>query len=145
MRLFLRPGAPLKRGSRPRHRPRDAGRAAKWNHRHNLLVRVDGAHLRSHATIDALCLELEPLADTLAVVVHVQDAAPSDRDGRDTLSRNCQLAPGDHSMFQRAREVDVLDPGVRAQHRASTGHVQRVPPPHQSAGDRAALEAMAEM
>ena len=120
-------------------------RSANWIDRHNLLVRVDGAHLRSHYTIDALCMQLEPLGDTLAVVVHVQDAAPRDRDGMDTLSRNCQLAPGDHSMFQRARTVDVLDPGVRAQHRATTEHEQRAQRQQQSAGDRAALEAMAEM
>ena len=120
-------------------------RSANWIDRHNLLVRVDGAHLRSHDTIDALCMQLEPLGDTLAVVVHVQDAAPRDRDGMDTLSRNCQLAPGDHSMFQRARTVDVLDPGVRAQHRATTEHSQQAQRPQQSAGDRAALEAMAEM
>ena len=120
-------------------------RSANWIDRHNLLVRVDGAHLRSHDTIDALCMQLEPLGDTLAVVVHVQDAAPSDRDGMDTLSRNCQLAPGDHSMFQRARTVDVLDPGVRAQHRATTEHEQRAQRQQQSAGDRTALEAIAEM
>ena len=120
-------------------------RSANWIDRHNLLVRVDGAHLRSHDTIDALCLQLEPLGDTLAVVVHLQDAAPVTRDGMDTLSRNCQLAPGDHSMFQRARTVDVLDPGMRAQHRATTEHTQQAQRQQQSAGDRAALEAMAEM
>ncbi len=120
-------------------------RSANWIDRHNLLVRVEGAHLRSHDTIDALCVQLEPLGDTLAVIVHVQDAAPIDRDGMDTLSRNCQLAPGDHSLFQRARTVDALDPGMRAQHRATTGHMQQSQRQQQSAGDRAALEAMAEM
>lgn len=120
-------------------------RSANWIDRHNLLVRVDGAHLHSQQTIDALCIELEPLGDTLAVVVHVQDAAPATRDGMDTLSRNCQLAPGDDSMFQRARTVDVLDPGVRGQHRAMVEHVQRGATREQGAGDRAALEAMPEM
>jgi len=120
-------------------------RSANWIDRHNLLVRVDGAHLRSQQTIDALCIGLEPLGDTLAVVVHLQDAAPATRDGMDTLSRNCQLAPGDHSMFQRARTVDVLDPGIRAQHRATVEHMQRGATREQSAGDRAALESMPEM
>ena len=120
-------------------------RSANWIDRHNLLVRVDGAHLRSQQTIDALCIGLEPLGDTLAVVVHLQDAAPATRDGMDTLSRNCQLAPGDHSMFQRARTVDVLDPGIRAQHRATVERIQTSPPAQQSAGDRAALDAMPEM
>ena len=120
-------------------------RSVNWIDRHNLLVRVDGAHLRSQQTIDALCIGLEPLGDTLAVVMHVQHAAPATRDGMDTLSRNCQLAPGDHSMFQRARTVDVLDPGVRAQHRATMEHMQRGATREQSEGDRAALEAMPEM
>jgi hypothetical protein len=120
-------------------------RSANWMDRHNLLLRVDGAHLRSHQTIDALCLALEPLGDTLAVVVHVQDAAAATRDGMDTLSRNCQLASGDHAMFQRARQVDLLDPGVRAQHRAEGERVRNAPPAAQSAGDRAALEAMKDM
>ncbi|MBK6923735.1 MAG: hypothetical protein IPH14_00325 [Thermomonas sp.] len=120
-------------------------RSANWIDRHNLLVRVDGAHLRSQQTIDALCIGLEPLGDTLAVVMHVQHAAPATRDGMDTLSRNCQLVPGEHSMFQRARTVDVLDPEIRAQHRATVERVQNAPPAEQSAGDRAALEAMAEM
>lgn len=120
-------------------------RSANWIDRHNLLVRVDGAQLRSQQTIDALCIGLEPLGDTLAVVVHVQDAAPATRDGMDTLSRNCQLAPGDHSMFQRARTVDVLDPGIRAQHRADVEHRRSDVERQQSAGDRAAIEAMPEM
>ena len=120
-------------------------RSANWIDRHNLLVRVDGAHLRNQQTIDDLCIGLEPLGDTLAVVVHVQDAAPATRDGMDTLSRNCQLAPGDQSMFHTERTVDVLDPGIRAQHRATVEHMQRGVGREQSAGDRAALEAMPEM
>ena len=48
-------------------------------------------------------------------------------------------------MFQRARTVDVLDPGIRAQHRATVEQMQRRATREQSAGDRAALEAMPEM
>ena len=120
-------------------------RSANWIDRHNFLVRVDGAELRSQQTIDALCIRLEPLGDTLAVVVHLQDAAALTRDGMDTLSRNCQLAPGDSAMFQRPRAVDALDPRIRAQQRAYGEHLRANPPPQQSAGDRAALEAMQEM
>ena len=120
-------------------------RSANWIDRHNLLVRVDGAQSRSQQTIDDLCIGLEPLGDTLAVVVHLQDAAPATRDGMDTLSRNCQLAPGDQSMFHTARAVDVLDPGVRAQHRATVEHMQPGATREQSAGDRAAVQAMPEM
>ena len=50
-------------------------RSANWIDRHNLLLRVDSAELRSQQTIDDLCIRLEPLGDTLAVVVHVQNAA----------------------------------------------------------------------
>jgi len=120
-------------------------RSANWIDRHNLLVRVDGAQWRSQQTIDDLCIGLESLGDTLAVVVHLQDAAPATRDGMDTLSRNCQLAPGDQAMFQRARTVDALDPVVRAQHRATVERIQTSPPAQQSAGDRAAIESMPEM
>ena len=120
-------------------------RSANWIDRFNLLVRVEGAHLRSPQTIDELCYRLEPLGDTLAVVVHVQDAAPVKRDGMDTLSRNCQLAEGDQAFMQRPRTVDVLDPVVRGQHRAYGERVQSQPSRDQSAGDQAALEAMREM
>ncbi len=120
-------------------------RSANWIDRHNLLVRVDGAGWRTHATIDAVCLQLEPLGDTLAVVVNLQDAAPTTRDGMDTLSRNCQLPPGDHALMQRPRTVDALDPTLRARHRAEVVRMRAQPPPAQTAGDRAALEAIPEM
>ena len=120
-------------------------RSANWIDRSNLLVRVDGAHLRSQQTIDELCIRLEPLGDTLAVVVHLQDAAPATHEGMDTLSRNCQLAEGDHALMQRNRTVDALDPAIRAQQRAYNEHVRNQPTREQGAGDRAALEAMKEM
>ena len=119
-------------------------RSANWIDRHNLLVRVDGAPLRSQQTIDDLCIRLEPLGDTLAVVVHVQNAAATNRDQMDTLSRNCQLAPGDHALFQRERTVDALDPEVRAQHRANAERM-RGQAQQQNAGDRKAVEAIREM
>ena len=120
-------------------------RSANWIDRHNLLVRVDGEAMRSQQTIDDLCIQLEPLGDTLAVVVHLQDAAAKTHDDMDTLSRNCQLAPGDQALFQRERKVDVLDPAVRAQHRANGDTVRRSGVREQTAGDRAAIEAIAEM
>ena len=119
-------------------------RSANWIDRHNLLVRVDGAAVRSEQTIDDLCIRLEPLGDTLAVVVHLQDAAPTSRAGMDTLSRNCQLVPGDHAMLQRDRRMDVLDPAVRAQHEATMARMRSQPQHVQTAGDRAALDAMPE-
>ena len=120
-------------------------RSANWIDRHNLLLRVDSAGLRSQQTIDDLCIRLEPLGDTLAVVVHLQNAAARTHDDMDTLSRNCQLAPGDNAFMQRPRTVDALDPAIRAQQRAYREHAGAQPVQRQSAGDRAALEAMKEM
>lgn len=120
-------------------------RSANWIDRNNFLMRVDGAALRSQQTIDALCIRLEPLGDTLAVVVHVQDAAARTHDDMHTLSRNCQLAAGDHAFMQRPRMLDALDPAIRAQQRAYREQVRGQPVREQSAGDRAALEAMKEM
>ncbi|MEG2940352.1 MAG: hypothetical protein RR969_02045 [Thermomonas sp.] len=120
-------------------------RSANWIDRHNLLVRVDGAAMRSQQTIDDLCIQLEPLGDTLAVVVHLQDAAAKTHDDMDTLSRNCQLAPGDQALFQRERTVDALDPAVRAQHRAEAERLRGSKTQAGSAGDRAAIEAIREM
>lgn len=120
-------------------------RAANWLDPNNFLVLVDGAHLRSPQTVDELCYRLEALGDTLAVVVHLQNAAPRNRDDMDTLSRNCQLAEGDRSMFVRDRRVDVLDPSVRAQHRADTEAVQQRRARQQREQDRAALESIPEM
>lgn len=120
-------------------------RSANWIDRHNLLVRVDGAQSRSQQTIDDLCVQLEPLGDTLAVVVHLQDASATHPDQMDTLSRNCQLAPGDQAFMQPARTVDALDPAVRAQHRATTARMRSQPQHVRTAGDRAAIERMPEM
>ena len=75
--------------------------------RHNFLVRVNGAELRSQQTIDALCLRLEPLGDALAVVVHVQNAAVTTRDQMDPLGRNCRLAPMIGRRWRRCGKYDV--------------------------------------
>jgi hypothetical protein len=85
-------------------------RSTVWIDRENLLVVVGGANYRSMDTIDRVCLALEPLGDTLAVVVNVQDMTATTSEGADTLSRNCQLQPGERAFLQRKRQVDVLDP-----------------------------------
>lgn len=119
--------------------------SAAWIDRTNFLVRVDNAQARSERMIDEICYGLESLGDTLAVVVHLQLAAPATRDGMDTLSRNCQLPMGEHAFMQRPRRMDVLDPAVRARHRANKEALERRPPSTQTEGDRAALEAIPEM
>ena len=94
-------------------------RSAGWIDHENLLVRVDSNELRSQRTIDRLCMELEPLGDTLAVVIHVQSAAARSGEEMRTLSRNCQLQPGERAFMQRQRQMDVIPDDVRRQHRAA--------------------------
>jgi hypothetical protein len=94
-------------------------RSAVWIDRENLLAIVSGNAARSYETIDAICVALEPLGDTLGVVVNLQSAAATNGDELEVLSRNCQLAPGDRAFMQKARLVDAISPRDRAQYRAS--------------------------
>ena len=89
-----------------------------WIDRSDLLMMVDGGRYRSMDTIDRVCLALEPLGDTLGVVVNVQDVTATTSEGADTLSRNCQLAAGERGLLQSKREMDVLDPELRRTFRA---------------------------
>jgi hypothetical protein len=89
-------------------------RTALWLDRENFVVMVDGSQYRSMAMIDQVCVALEPLGDTLAVVVHVQDVTAQHADGATTLSRNCQLPEGQRAFLQRKRQVDMVAPEVRA-------------------------------
>ena len=97
----------------------DGVTSANWIDRENLLVMVDGAQYRTHDTIDRICLSMEPLGDTLAVVVNLQNRAARNGDELEILSRNCQLAHGDRAFLQRNRQVDVVPPEIRAQHEAA--------------------------
>ena len=102
-------------------RPLQGVQSAVWIDNANLLVMVGGGQYRSMATIDHVCLALEPLGDTLAVVVNVQDVMATTSEGADTLSRNCQLGAGERALFQQKRQVDVLDPAVRTVFREQQG------------------------
>jgi hypothetical protein len=93
-------------------------RSSIWIDRTNLLLMVAGSRYRSMETIDRVCLALEPLGDTLAVVVNLQDVTATTFEGADTLSRNCQLAEGERALLQPKRQVDVLDPELRRAFRA---------------------------
>lgn len=99
-------------------------RSANWIDHENLLVMVTRNDLRSESTIDAVCMQLEPLGDTLAVVVNLQSAVATNSNDLQVLSRNCQLALGDRAFLQRNRQVDVVAPHVRAQHRLSQASMQ---------------------
>lgn len=93
-------------------------RSAVWIDHENLLALVNDAAHRSQQTIDRICLEMEPLGDTLGVVVNLQNATAKNADELKILSRNCQLAPGDRAFMQRERQVDVVAPEVRRQYKA---------------------------
>jgi hypothetical protein len=92
-------------------------RSAAWIDHENLLVIVSSNEARSYRTIDEICLRLEPLGDTLGVVVNLQSGAAQSGDELEILSRNCQLAPGDRAFLQKHRQVDVVPPQVRAEHK----------------------------
>lgn len=94
-------------------------RSVAWVDHANLLVIVDRNEHRSQRTIDEICMTLEPLGDTLAVVVNLQSGAATNGDELEILSRNCQLAPGDRALLQQNRQIDVIDPRIREQHKAA--------------------------
>jgi len=94
-------------------------RSVAWIDHENLLAIVSTNEARSYDTIDSICMGLEPLGDTLGVVVNLQSGAARSGDELEILSRNCQLRPGDRAMLQRNRQIDVISPQIRAQHRAN--------------------------
>ena len=94
-------------------RPIPGVRSSVWMDHENFIVMVAGASHRSMDMIDNVCLALEPLGDTLAIVVNVQDVTATTPDGATTLSRNCQLPEGQRAFMQRKREVDVVSNELR--------------------------------
>lgn len=103
-------------------RPLSGVRSAIWLDQADLAVMVDGAEYRNMAMLDRVCRALEPLGDTLAVVVHVQDATAKTADSATTLSRNCQLPAGQLAFLQRKREIDVVSPDLRRAFKAQQIH-----------------------
>jgi len=85
-----------------------------WIDSQNLLVLVSGQELRSNRMIDDVCMALDPLGDTMGVVVNVQDVMAKTSEGADVISRNCKLQGDERPMFQQKRQVNVLDPALRA-------------------------------
>jgi hypothetical protein len=90
-----------------------------WLDRENLLAIIDNNGLRNQKTIDAICIQLEPLGDTLGVIVNLKMRAAQRPEERGTLSRNCQLAPGELAFLQRKRKDYDPPPEVAAAFRAS--------------------------
>lgn len=90
-----------------------------WIDSHNLLVYVQRNELRSQSMIDVICSRLEPLGDTLGVIVNLKTRAAAHPNERGTTSRNCQLAPGDTAMLQKVHPTYDPPPEVTAAYRAS--------------------------
>lgn len=89
-------------------------RAAGWIDRTRLLVVTARDDAGAEAMIETVCLRLEPLGDTVGVVVSVQDGATGGRP-RET-SRGCRSAPG-----EQADPQPQLPPSVSASTTAQTG------------------------
>ncbi len=94
-------------------RPLAGVRTAVWIDAANLMVMVDGQAYRTQAMIDRICLALDPLGDTLAVVVNLQDVTAKNPDDAATLSRNCQLPEGQRAVGQGRRQIDAVSPELR--------------------------------
>ncbi len=115
--------------------------SAAWVDPANLLAMVDGAQYRDHATIDRICVALEPLGDTLWVTVHLQDRQARGGEDLDILSRNCQLPPGESAFGQHQRRMNMVEPAVRTAHRATTAKM-RDAQARKAEDDRANAEAL---
>jgi hypothetical protein len=115
--------------------------SAAWVDSGNLLVMVDGAEYRTQAMIDTLCMQLEPLGDTLWVYLHLQNRRARDGEGMTILSRNCQLQPGENAFLQQQRQLNVVDPALRAKHQANQVQTPEALARKQ-ADDRANAEAL---
>lgn len=105
-----------------------------WIDRENLLAIVDGNESRNERMIDRICLALEPLGDTLGVVVNLKTRNPDSVAERGTTSRNCQLPVGQTALFQKVHPTYDPPPEVMAAFRAS----QRPPTATQKKAQEAA-------
>lgn len=102
-------------------RPLTGVRSVVWMDHNNLLVMVGGAAYRDMAMVDRVCDALDPLGDTLAVVVNVQDVTATTSEGADAVSRNCQLPEGQRAFLQPKRQIEALDPATRKAFKAQQG------------------------
>lgn len=102
-------------------RPLAGVRSVVWMDHNNLLVMVGGAAYRNMAMVDRVCDVLDPLGDTLAVVVNVQDVTATTSEGADAVSRNCQLPEGQRAFLQSKRQIEALDPATRKAFKAQQG------------------------
>jgi hypothetical protein len=115
-------------------------RSVVWLDRSNLFAIVATNEQRSQATADDICMELEPLGDSLGVVVNLQSGDAINGDELEILARNRQLRPGEQALLQRPRKGDVIDPGIRRFHTANHAYWRHPTP---AASERAAQNVQA--
>jgi hypothetical protein len=92
-------------------RPIAGVRNTAWLDASSLVVTVDGSGAKTPTMIDTICRTLEPLGDTLPVVVNLREFNARSMDVATTLSRNCQLPR--EQLMQVSREIDVVAAGLR--------------------------------
>jgi hypothetical protein len=94
-------------------------RSVAWVDAANLYVIVERNELKTEQTIDRLCVALEPLGDTLGVVINLQSGEARTGAELQLLVRNCQLAVGEHAFLHDRRDRNVVSDAVWAQHEAN--------------------------
>lgn len=100
-------------------------RSVVWLDHENLFATVESAEFQNQRTIDRICLQLEPLGDTLGVVVNLQNRSAQSGRELTNVSRNCQLRPGERALMSRERVLDPIDPRIRALHEANQAQSQQ--------------------
>jgi hypothetical protein len=94
-------------------------RSVAWVDAANLYVIVERNELKTEQTIDRLCVALQPLGDTLGVVINLQSGEARTGAELQLLVRNCQLAVGEHAFLHDRRDRNVVPDAVWAQHEAN--------------------------
>lgn len=92
-------------------RPIAGVRNTAWLDASNLVVTVEGAGQYNSAMIETICRALEPLGDTVPVVVNLREFGARSMDVAMTLSRNCQFPR--EQLMQTGRQTDVVASGPR--------------------------------
>jgi hypothetical protein len=97
----------------------DGVRSVAWVDAANLYVIVERNDLKTEQTVDRICVALEPLGDTLGVVINLQSGEARTGAELQLLVRNCQLAVGEHAFLHDRRDRNVVSDAVWAQHEAN--------------------------
>lgn len=92
-------------------RPIAGVRNTAWLDASNLVVTVESSGQYNPAMIETICRALEPLGDTIPLVVNLREFGARSMDVTMTLSRSCQLPRG--QFMQTDRQIEVVASGSR--------------------------------